>query len=66
MDFFLLFNDFMKRHNVVKFFEFMSTKKTIFVMKIMYIYQTYLCTNVYGCMRIKIFQLFDVSTEMDI
>jgi hypothetical protein len=31
----------MKRHNVVKLFELLSTKKTIAVTKIMYIYQTY-------------------------
>jgi hypothetical protein len=34
MDFFLLFNDFMKRHNVVKFFEFMSTKKQSLLWKL--------------------------------
>ena len=32
---------FMKRHSVVKFFELLSTKKTIAVTKIIYIYQTY-------------------------
>jgi hypothetical protein len=39
---------FMKIHNVVKFFELLSNKKTIAVTNIMYIYQTYQYSRLYS------------------